>query len=56
LKEKLIAAHRAGLKTVIIPKPNEKDLEEVPDNVKKNLKILFSKEISDVLKVAVMGN
>jgi len=54
LKEKLIAAHRAGLKTVIIPKYNEKDLEEVPEKVKKELKILFADQIGDVLKVAVV--
>jgi len=54
LKEKLIAAHRAGLKTVVIPKSNEKDLEEVPDKVKKELKILFAEKIGDVLKVAMI--
>lgn len=54
LKEKLIAAHRAGLKTVVIPKSNEKDLEEVPEKVKKELNILFAEEIGDVLKIAVI--
>lgn len=53
LKEKLIAAHRAGLKTVIIPKSNQKDLEKVPEKVKKALEIKFAKEIGDVLAVAV---
>ncbi|MGI5828023.1 MAG: endopeptidase La [Patescibacteria group bacterium] len=54
LKEKLIAAHRSGLKTVIIPKSNEKDLEEVPEKVKKALNIRFSRRIEDVLNVAVV--
>jgi ATP-dependent Lon protease len=40
LKEKLLAAHRGGLKTVLIPKDNEKDLAEIPDNVKKSLEII----------------
>ncbi len=53
LKEKLIAAHRAGLKTVVIPKGNRKDLEEVPDKVKKNLDVRFSGKISDVLHIAM---
>jgi len=39
LKEKLLAAHRGGIKTVLIPKDNVKDLEEIPDNVKENLAI-----------------
>ncbi len=40
LKEKLLAALRGGIKTVLIPKDNEKDLAEIPDNVKKGLKII----------------
>jgi ATP-dependent Lon protease len=40
LKEKLLAALRAGIKTVLIPKENEKDLAEIPDNVKQGLKII----------------
>jgi ATP-dependent Lon protease len=54
LKEKLIAAHRSGLKTVIIPKSNEKDLEDVPEKVKKALDIRFSRRIEDVLEVAMV--
>ena len=40
MKEKLLAALRGGLKTVLIPKENEKDLAEIPDNVKRGLKII----------------
>ncbi|HSC17548.1 MAG TPA: endopeptidase La [Rhizomicrobium sp.] len=53
LKEKLLAALRAGLKTVIIPADNEKDLAEIPDNVKSGLKIVPVKNVEEVLKVAL---
>ncbi len=53
LKEKLLAATRAGITKVIIPKENEKDLEEIPDNVKKSLKIIVADNISDVLREAL---
>jgi ATP-dependent Lon protease len=52
VKEKLLAAHRGNLKTVIIPKDNEKDLAEVPSNVLKALEIVFVEHMDDVLKVA----
>lgn len=53
LKEKLLAALRGGLKTVLIPKENEKDLAEIPDNVKKGLNILFMNTVDEVLKYAL---
>lgn len=53
LKEKLLAALRGGIKTVLIPKDNEKDLAEIPDNVKKGLKILPVSEVTEVLKTAL---
>jgi len=49
LKEKLLAALRAGIKTVFIPKENEKDLAEIPDNVKKNLEILAVSHVDEVI-------
>jgi ATP-dependent Lon protease len=52
LKEKLLAAHRGNIKTVIIPKDNERDLAEVPQNVQKALKIIFVEHIDEVLKIA----
>jgi ATP-dependent Lon protease len=53
LKEKLLAAHRGGIKTVLIPKDNERDLEEIPDNVIADLKVIPVQWIDEVLKVAL---
>jgi ATP-dependent Lon protease len=53
LKEKLLAALRAGIKTVIIPQENEKDLAEIPDNVKTHMKIVPVSRVGEVLKVAL---
>lgn len=53
LKEKVIAAHRAGLKTIIIPKDNKKDLEDVPKEVLKDLKFVFVSHMDEVLGVAL---
>ena len=50
LKEKLLAAHRGGIKTVLIPKDNEKDLAEIPDNVKRGLKIVPVSVVDEVLE------
>ena len=53
LKEKLLAAHRGGIKTVLIPKENVKDLEEIPENVKQNLAIHAVETIDEVLGLAL---
>ena len=53
LKEKLLAAHRGGIKTVIIPKDNVKDLEEIPENAKNNLVIHAVETIDEVLGIAL---
>ncbi|WP_261903789.1 endopeptidase La [Vibrio fortis] len=53
LKEKLLAAHRGGIKTVLIPKDNERDLEEIPDNVIADLEVIPVQWIDEVLKVAL---
>ena len=53
LKEKLLSALRAGIKTVIIPKDNEKDLAEIPEIVTKEMKIIPVEEVSEVLKIAL---
>jgi len=55
LKEKLLAAHRGGIKTVLIPKENEKDLEEIPDNVKRGLEILPVSTVDEVLATALVN-
>ena len=54
LKEKLLAALRGGIKTVLIPEENEKDLAEIPDNVKDGLKIIPVSHVSEVLKEALI--
>ncbi len=54
LKEKLLAALRGGLKTVLIPKENEKDLADIPDNVKRNLTIVAVSSVDDVIEQALV--
>jgi len=53
LKEKLLAALRAGITTVFIPKENEKDLAEIPDNVKKHLKLIAVADVDEVIAQAL---
>lgn len=53
VKEKVIAAHRAGLKTVILPRDNKKDLEDVPKEVIKDLKFIFVSHMDEVLDIAL---
>lgn len=53
-KEKVLAAHRAGVKVVIAPADNEKDLEDIPDYVQKDLKFHFVKHMDEVLDVALV--
>ena len=55
LKEKLLAAHRGGIKTVLIPEENVKDLQEIPDNVKNRLEIVPVKWIDQVLDLALQS-
>jgi ATP-dependent Lon protease len=53
LKEKLLAAHRGGIKTVLIPEENAKDLQDIPENVKNHLEIVPVKWIDQVLEIAL---
>ena len=53
LKEKLLAAHRAGINHVLIPQDNEKDLVDIPKKVKEDIKITPVKVVDDVLKIAL---
>jgi ATP-dependent Lon protease len=55
LKEKLLAALRAGIKTVLIPSENEKDLAEIPDNVKRGLEIVPAATVDEVLRRALVA-
>ncbi|HOX94818.1 MAG TPA: magnesium chelatase domain-containing protein, partial [Syntrophales bacterium] len=54
LKEKILAAHRGNIKTVIIPRENEKDMVDIPGNVLKALEIKFVENVDEVLGVALM--
>ncbi|MGQ9477306.1 MAG: endopeptidase La [Candidatus Bipolaricaulia bacterium] len=53
IREKVLAAHRVGLKRVILPKRNEVDLEEIPENVKKDLQFEFVESVDEVLQLAL---
>ena len=55
VKEKVTAAHRSGIKTIILPDHNRKDLEDIPDHIKKDLDFHFAKEMMDVIDVAIPG-
>ena len=54
LKEKMLAAKRGGIKTVLIPKDNIKDLKDIPDNIKDNLKVIPVSNIEEVLENALV--
>ena len=54
VKEKLLAAYRAGIRTILLPRENEKDLEEIPEHVLKTFTILLAENIQDVLKTALL--
>ncbi len=54
VKEKVLAAHRAGMSTVVMPKDNEKDLEEIPAQVKRDLKFVFVEAMDEVLATALL--
>ena len=53
LKEKVLAAHRAGIKTIILPVDNKKDLAEIPENVRKRLEFVFVEHMDEVLQYAI---
>ena len=54
IKEKVLAAHRAGIKQVIMPARNQKDLDDIPKNVRSEIKFVFAKNVDDVLEAALM--
>jgi ATP-dependent Lon protease len=53
IKEKVLAAHRAGIKTVILPAENRRDLEEIPANVQRDVKFRFVEHMDEVLSIAL---
>jgi ATP-dependent Lon protease len=56
VKEKILAAHRAGLRTIVLPAENERDLEEIPQNVREELHFQFVEHMDQVLEVALLGS
>jgi len=56
VKEKVLAAHRNGLKTVILPKRNKQDIDDVPDEIKQSMKFIFAETVDDVLASALESN
>lgn len=54
LRKKLLAALRGSIKTVIIPSENEKDMQEIPANIKEEINVIFAENIDEVIKVALM--
>ena len=55
LREKSLAALRSGIKTIIVPEENKKDVSELPQEVKDSLKIVFMKCVDDALSIALVG-
>jgi ATP-dependent Lon protease len=53
IKEKVLAAHRSGLKTVILPARNEADLDDLPDEVRRDIQFIFAETVQDVLDAAL---
>ena len=56
VKEKVLAAHRNGLRTIILPKRNKQDIDDVPDEIKKIMKFVFVESMNDVLDAALESN
>jgi ATP-dependent Lon protease len=53
IKEKVVAAHRAGIKRVVVPAKNERDLDDVPDSVRDDLEFVIAHDMTDVLHAAL---
>ncbi len=56
VKEKSLAAYRAGIRTVILPLENKKDIEKIPDNIKRKINFLFADRVEEVLDIALRGD
>lgn len=56
VKEKSLSAYRAGIRTVILPSENKKDLEKIPENIKKKIKFIFVDKVEEVLEIALKGD
>ncbi|NMB60478.1 MAG: endopeptidase La, partial [Chloroflexi bacterium] len=53
IKEKMLAAHRAGLKTIILPKLNEPDLDDIPQEVRNDMKFYLVEQMEEAIKIAI---
>lgn len=56
IKEKVLAAHRMGIKTIILPEDNKIDLDEIPEKVKKSIKFVFAKKLDEILEIALLSS
>lgn len=56
IKEKVLAAHRVGIKKIIMPKENKRDMDEIPGNVKRSLEFMLVEHMDDVLKTALVSD
>jgi len=56
IKEKVLAAHRVGIKTIIMPKENKRDIDEIPANVRRNLEFVLVDHMDEVLEKALVKN
>jgi ATP-dependent Lon protease len=53
IKEKVLAAHRAGIKTILLPRDNEQDLDDIPEEIRKSVQFIFVEMVEDVIKNAL---
>jgi ATP-dependent Lon protease len=53
LKEKVLAAHRSGLRTIVLPRRNEQDLDDVPDEIKQSMKFILVDTVDDVIEASL---
>lgn len=56
IKEKVLAAHRMGIKTIILPEDNKIDLDEIPEKVKKSIKFVFAKKLDEIIDIALLSS
>lgn len=56
VKEKSLAAYRAGIKTIILPYENKQDTEKIPHNIRKKIKFIYAENVDDVLKISLRGD
>ena len=55
IKEKVLAAHRAGIKRVLLPEKNQKDFDDIPEAVRKQIELCFVSDVDEILKLGISG-